>query len=342
MRRFPVICGPTAGGKSALALAVVRALTPATRITPVTPADASASSQPRDGGGAERAGAERIAAEVVSADAFQVFRGLDIGTAKPSPAERAATRHHLLDLVEPTEAFSVEQWLTQARRAIDDCRGRGVTPVVVGGTHLYVQALLHGLFEGPAPDAALRARLHAMDPAARRAELERVDPEAARRIHPADARRTVRALEVFTQTGTPISTLQRQWDDAPPRPDALLVVLDWGVEALSRRINARVRAMFDAGLVDEVRGLVAAGRLGPQAGQAIGYRQLVPLVSGPDAPGRARVLEALERVKIDTRRLAKNQRTWLNRLGRTPGVMRLACPLEDEAAAARRIVEALA
>jgi len=282
-RPFPVIAGPTAGGKSALAQALAGAIA-------------------RAGG----------AAEILSADAFQVYRGLDIGTAKPSAAERAATPHHLIDIRDPREAFSVDQWLRLANPLIDELRGRGVTPIVVGGTHFYIKALLEGLFEGPPADPAVRAELAALPLDTLRAELERADPAAAARLHPNDRRRTVRALEVYRRTGEPISAMQQQWD-AQRRPDARLIILDWPAQAINRRINARVRAMIDAGLIDEARALHDAGALGPQAREAIGYKQLIEHFEG-----RSSLDDAIERIKIDTRRFAKNQRTWLRRLSVAP------------------------
>jgi len=289
--KFPVICGPTAGGKTALAVAVARVF------------------------------AERGAAgEAISADAYQVYRGMDVGTAKPDDGERRGVRHHLIDCAEPTEAFTVHDWLAGANRLIAEVRARGGTPVVVGGTHLYIKALLEGLFEGPEPDEGLREELRGMGLPALRAELERVDPPAAERIHPNDDRRTIRALEVFRQTGTPISELQKQWDrEEAARPDAVLVTLQWPTEELNRRINARVRAMVEAGLLDEVRALHAAGRLGPQAREALGYKQLVAHLNG-----RCPLDDAVEKIKIETRRFAKNQRTWLRRLGSTPNAIALA------------------
>jgi tRNA dimethylallyltransferase len=278
--RFPVIVGPTAGGKSDLALALADRLAPA---------------------------------EIVSADAFQVYRGMDIGTAKPTIAERRGIPHHLIDLVEPTEAFTVSDWLTAADRCIAEITSRRCTPIVVGGTHLYIKAFLDGLFEGPDPDPALRESLRALGLPALRAELARIDPAAAARIHPNDERRTIRALEVFRQTGTPISALQRQWDANAGRDDCLLVGLDWPSELINPRINARVRSMMDRGLLEETRALWAAHRFGPQAAQALGYKQLIEHLEG-----RCSLDDAVEAIKIETRRFAKNQRTWLKRLRLTP------------------------
>lgn len=284
MHCFPVIAGPTAGGKSALGVEVAIAC--------------AALGRP---------------GEVVSADAYLVYRGMDIGTAKPTPHERAGVPHHLIDIVNPGDAFSVHDWLARADAAIADIRARGGTPVVAGGTHLFIKALLDGLFEGPGEDPALRAQLRELPAAELRRELERIDPAAAQRLHPNDIRRTIRAIEVYRATGTPISALQRQWDVAP-RDDRTLIVLDWPGEAINLRINARVRTMFDMGLVEEVRSLHERGLLRGQAGEALGYHQVVDYLEG-----RCTLDDAFERVKIDTRRLAKNQRTWLRRLRATPG-----------------------
>lgn len=288
--RYPVICGPTAGGKSSLAMALAEEL--------------------------HRRGA---GAEIVSADAFLVYRGMDIGTAKPSRDEVAAVPHHLVDIIEPTEPFGVAQWLALARSAIEAIKRRGRVPIVVGGTHLFIKALIDGLFEGPDPDPALRARLQALPSDELRSRLESVDPEAAQRIHPSDTRRTVRALEVYEQTGQTISSLQTQWDRQHPRdPGALLVILSWETAAINTRINARVRQMREQGLTSEARGLFEAGHLGPTSGQALGYKQLADHFRGLCSED-----DAYERIKIETRRFAKNQRTWLRRLQTTQGALTL-------------------
>ena len=315
-RRFCVIGGPTAGGKSALAMALARRL-------------AALGRRP----------------EIIAADAFQIYRGMDIGTAKPSPADRAEFPHHLIDVVSPTDRFTVDDWRRAAEGAIADIRRRDGLPIVVGGTHLYIKALLDGLFDGPPPDPALRAALAATPPAELRRELERADPVAAARIHPNDARRTVRALEVYRQTGRPISALQSQWDNAGTRADALLVTIYLPTDELNRRINARVRRMLADGLVAEIRALLAAGGLGPQAAEALGYKQLIPLLSLPEAARPdippALLDEAVERIKIETRRFAKNQRTWLRRLSATPGAIRIESPDAAGDEAVERIVGGL-
>ncbi len=289
---IPVIVGPTAGGKTTLAVRIAQYLAEQNR-----------------------------SAEIISADSVQIFRGMDIGSAKPDERERAGIPHHLIDVAEPEDRFTVHDWLAAAERAVAEIRSRGAVPIVVGGTNLYIKAFLDGLFEGPEPDEALREQLRALTQAERRAELERVDPAAAGRIHPNDERRTVRALEVFRQTGVPMSEHQKQWD-RQPRPGAVLLGLDWPIEAINRRINQRVKQMMEAGLLDEVRRL--GPRLGPQAREALGYKQLLRHLAGDWT-----LEEAVEQIKIETRRFAKNQRTWLRRLRATPG-SRWFCPHQEQ------------
>lgn len=297
--RFPVICGCTASGKSSLAVAVAQWLK-------------------RERG---------IASHILAADAFQIYRGMDIGTAKPDTSERGGVEHTLIDLVEPRERFTVDDWLSRAEAEIAACRAAGIVPIVVGGTHLYVKALMEGLFDGPPANEEIRARLGAMPREELRAMLERLDSPTAARLHANDTRRTIRALEVLELTGTPISEHQRQWQaQARGREDAVLVCLHWETEALNRRINERVRRMRAAGLLDEVRGLVESDALGPQSAEALGYKQLLPIVrrahgDGVWPPRSGDLDDAFERIKIDTRRFAKNQRTWLKQLRITPGAV---------------------
>ncbi|MFI4914944.1 MAG: tRNA (adenosine(37)-N6)-dimethylallyltransferase MiaA [Phycisphaerales bacterium JB060] len=304
--RIPVIAGPTAGGKTSLAIACAK-LAEARELVP------------------------RGAAQVISADAFQVYRGLDIASAKPSLEERQGVEHHLIDIIEPTEPFTVAQWLELTTQKIDEIESRGGWPIVVGGTHLYIKALIDGLFEGPPADEALRDQLRAMPAAERRAELERVDPKAAARIHPADERRTIRALEVFRLTGTPISDHQGQWDSGtnPLADRLLLVTLHWETQAINRRINARVKQMVEQGLVEETRRLLDSGNLGPQAGQALGTRQIAEALRNQSQSGFT-LTDAVERTKIETRRFAKNQRTWLRRLAAGPGQTPRRLPLHPD------------
>ena len=280
----PVIVGPTAGGKSALSIAVARAF-------------------------ADRG----HGTEIVSADSVQIFREMDIGSAKPTPDERTGVPHHLIDVVDPEDRYTVHDWLRDAERTCTEIHARNAVPIVVGGTNLYIKAFLEGLFEGPEPDEGVRAALQAIPEGERRAELERVDPAAAERIHPNDERRTVRALEVFRQTGVPITEHQRQWDRGA-RADARLFGLTWPTEPLSRRINARVKDMMADGLLDEVTRL--RDRLGPQAREALGYKQILAWLEGTD-PKITTLDEAFEKTKVLTRRFAKQQRTWLKRFTET-------------------------
>ena len=249
---------------------------------------------------------------------------------------RSGVPHRLIDIVEPDEPFTVSDWLARAEAVIDDLRSRGGTPVVVGGTHLYIKALLEGLFEGPASDPALRARLAAETPAALRERLAAVDPEAAARIHPNDLRRTIRALEVHAATGRPISEQQREWDAGRRRADALLVAVRWPTEEINQRINARVRRMMDEGLLEEVRGLSERGVLGEQARQGLGYRQLLEHLES-----HLSLDEAVERIKIETRRFAKNQRTWLRRLMAEGDRLWLEAPPADPEQWAQVVVKRL-
>ncbi len=277
--RLVVIVGPTASGKTSLALRLADAV--------------------------RRLGGE---AEIVSADSQQVYRGMDVGTAKASAAERARVAHHLLDVVTPSEEMTAARFAALADAAIAGIAARGRHPIVAGGTGLYVRALLHGLFEGPPADPALRARLEREGTAALHARLAGVDPEAAARIDANDLRRLVRALEVYELTGTPISAHQRAHDvrNAPRRYPARVVGLDPPRALLRRRIEERVDAMLAAGLIEEVRALAAAGHdLSRRAFDAIGYREV-----------RAHLVGALPReqiagaMKAATRRFARRQLAW--------------------------------
>ena len=284
LQRVIVILGPTAGGKSDLAMELAR----------------------------------RFGGELVSADSMQVYRGMDIGTAKPTAAERAEIPHHGIDLVDASEeGFTVARWLKVADAAIDDIRARGKVPIVVGGTNLYIRAFLEGLDEAPAADAAFRASLEAVPSAELHARLSAQDPSAAARLHPNDRRRITRALEIAHATGETASERRTAWNDAgvsPRRGDLFTVILDWPVEAINRRINARVRRMLDAGFVDEVAGLLARGGLCAQARAACGYQEMIAAIGDGSHPPRAGDLEdAAEQTKIRSRRLAKQQRTWLKR-----------------------------
>lgn len=257
--------------------------------------------------------ARRLGGQIVSVDSMKVYRRMDIGTAKPSAELRREVPHWCVDVVEPWEEYSVARFVEDADRAIETIGEAGGRPLAVGGTSLYLKGLLEGLFEGPSADPDLRRELKA-DIARRGApalhgDLATVDPVAAERIHPNDAKRIIRALEVYRTTGTPISELQRQWNAAGRRYNATLIGLRWQRDQQSRRINARVHRMVEAGLVEEVRALLDDPRgLSKQAAQAVGYAEMIDHLAD-----RCSLDEAVERIKINTRRLAKKQRTWHRR-----------------------------
>ena len=254
-----------------------------------------------------------VGGEIISADSMKVYREMDIGTAKPSAEQRQAVPHRLVDVADPGETFSTARWLRTAENAIADAHARGRTPIVSGGTPLYLKALLEGLFEGPAADAELRARLKAEADArgtpALHARLAQVDPAAAARIHPNDLRRITRALEVWELTGSPISELQSQWGRRHGRWRPLVVAVRRGGDDLTRRIEERVRRMIGAGLVEEVRRLAARpGGFGRGPRQALGYAEALEFLAG-----RLSEEELMPAIVAHTRQFARRQRTWLAR-----------------------------
>ncbi len=292
------VAGPTAAGKTAAALAIADAL-------PV---------------------------EIVSVDSALVYRGMDIGTAKPSAAERAQAPHHLIDILDPAQSYSAAQFLADATRLIEEIRARGRLPLLVGGTMLYFKALFEGLDAMPPADAAIRAALDAEAAAhgwpALHAELARIDPVTAARLPSGDAQRIQRALEVFRLTGRPISSFHRERGETPEAPP--LLALEPASRAwLHERIAQRFMQMLDAGLVDEVRRLRARADLHPglPSMRCVGYRQAWEALDADN-------LAALpERGIAATRQLAKRQLTWLRSMPRRET---LAC---DEAGAIARVVE---
>jgi tRNA dimethylallyltransferase len=296
MPRAMVLAGPTASGKSALAMAI----------------------------------AEQIPLEIVSVDSAQVYRGLDIGTAKPSAAERARVPHHLIDIVEPTEAYSAARFAADAVRLIGEIHARGRAALLVGGTMLYVKALIDGLDALPERDPAVRAALDARAAAhgwpALHAELAQVDPVTARRLQPNDGQRIQRALEVWHLTRRPLS--QAQGRRLQPGLKLPLLSLEPRSRAwLHERIAARFHAMLRDGLVDEVRALRARGDLRPElpSMRCVGYRQVWQALDAGDLSGLA------ERGIAATRQLAKRQLTWLRSLS----AQRVAC---DDAQAAAQVL----
>ncbi len=258
--------------------------------------------------------AERLGAEIVSLDSMALYRGMDIGTAKPSVDERCAIPHHLIDILNPSEEFSLAQYVEAAHAAIAAIRRRKREVLFVGGTPLYLKGMLRGIFEGPAADWNLRRQLEAeaarQEPGYLHRRLAEVDPEAANRLHANDTRRLIRAIEVHEKTGRPISDWQRQFDVAHPADQCRVFVLDWPREELYRRIDRRVESMFDAGLVDEVRHLMEDGPgLGPTASQGVGYREVLAHLRG-----ETDLAETLRLVQMHTRQFAKRQGTWFRSL----------------------------
>lgn len=275
------VVGPTASGKSALAVAL----------------------------------AQRLGGEVVSCDSMQIYRGMDIGTAKPTPAEMQNIPHHLLSIADPGEPFSVGDYIAAAGAAVREILGRGKLPIFCGGTGLYLDAFLRGgLPETPAADPALRAELMASataDGGARLyAQLIACDPESAAAIHPNNLRRVVRALEIFRLTGIPKSEWDRRSAALPRLYDARVIGLRFDSrELLCRRIDARVDAMLIAGLVGETRALAARGVFAASqtAAAAIGYKELLPYLTG-----ECDLAFAAAQIKIATHRYAKRQMTWFS------------------------------
>lgn len=274
------LTGPTAGGKTAAALALSR----------------------------------QINAEIVSMDSMAVYRDMDIGTAKPTPDEQADVRHHLIDIVEPHQEFSVSEYIEHAALAVDDILTRGKVPLFVGGTGLYLRSLLRGVFEGPEADWAIRAELEQLAEDSGNEvlhqKLAKVDPVTAQKLHPNDRRRIIRAIEVFRLTGKALSTFQNHnplplsdrpaavyWID-PPR--------DW----LHKRINRRVDLMMEQGLLDETKRLLQRKpTVGRTARQGLGYRELISHLEN-DVP----LSSAVEEIKAGTRQFAKRQHTWFRHL----------------------------
>jgi len=258
--------------------------------------------------------AERLGADIVSMDSMAVYRGMDIGTAKPTPDERQRVAHHLIDLVEPHESFSLARYLDGARECVLEIRARQREVLFVGGTPLYLKGLLRGIFSGPPADEAFRRRMDELarreGPEALHRRLVQVDPPTAQRLHPNDTRRIIRALEVFEQTGRPISHYQQQFARGLPAEACRVFVLDWPGEQLRWRIEARVDSMFRRGLVDEVRRLLALQRpMSRTARQALGYREVIEHLQGERS-----LAQTVELVKLHTWRFSRRQRTWFRSL----------------------------
>lgn len=276
-----VICGPTASGKTALAVEL----------------------------------ALRHHGEVVSADSMQIYRRMDIGTAKPTQAEMRGVPHHMLDVADPEEDFSVARYVDMAAKCVDDILSRGKLPILAGGTGLYIDSLLSGRTFAPfQPDSPLRGQLEEQlrreGGAAMLARLAQVDPDSAARLHPNDEKRIVRALEVYQSTGKTITQHNLETQAIPPRYDALTLALAFERrEDMWSRIDRRVDQMMDQGLVAEVQGLLDSGVPAKcTAMQAIGYKEMAAaLLSGGD------VRAAAEEIQLRSRQYAKRQLTWFKR-----------------------------
>ena len=276
-----VICGPTASGKTALAVEL----------------------------------ALRHHGEVVSADSMQIYRRMDIGTAKPTPEEMGGVPHHMLDVADPEEDFSVARYVDMAAKCVDDILSRGKLPILAGGTGLYIDSLLSGRTFAPfQPDSPLRGQLEEQlrreGGAAMLARLAQVDPDSAARLHPNDEKRIVRALEVYQSTGKTITQHNLETRAIPPRYDALTLALAFEQrEDMWSRIDRRVDQMMDQGLVDEVQRLLDSGVPAKcTAMQAIGYKEMAAaLLSHGDVSAGA------EEVKLRSRQYAKRQLTWFRR-----------------------------
>lgn len=278
--RLAVLCGPTAVGKTAVAVAL----------------------------------AERMGAEIVAADSRTVYRGADVGTAKPTMSERRRVRHHLLDVIDPGETFTLADYQRLARQALADIRARGLLPLLVGGTGLYIRAVVDDLSLPPVPpDHALRAALEAEEsvhgPGRLHARLAILDPAAAARIHPRNLRRVIRAMEVVLRTGRPISTQQRQGGGGVVAGTVAMVGLTMERTQLYGRVDARVEAQLASGLEEETRRLLDQGvPLAAPIMQALGYKEIAGWLMGSYD-----VEEAVRRLKRNTRRYAKRQLTWFRR-----------------------------
>lgn len=280
-RKLIVVCGPTASGKTALSIGL----------------------------------AKRFSGEVVSADSMQIYRGMDIGTAKVTKAEMQNIPHHMIDIADPSEDYSVSRYVEEADAAVRGILSRGRLPIVAGGTNLYIDSLIAGLdFAEKAEDAALRESLNKQyDDMGGEAMLEHLrgfDPERAAKLHPADKRRIVRAVEIYILTGETITRHDEETKKRPKRYDAVKIALTFADRAvLYDRINARVDKMVSDGLFDEVKGLLDSG-LSPESTsmQAIGYKEPAAYFRGEMSKD-----ETIELIKLSSRRYAKRQLTWLRR-----------------------------
>jgi tRNA dimethylallyltransferase len=255
--------------------------------------------------------ARRVGGQILSIDSMKVYRRMDIGTAKPNCERRQIVKHHLIDIVEPSEPFSVGRYVELADQTITELQNQPRPIIAVGGTAMYIRALIEGIFEGPVADPKIRQRLkeEAATQSGREslhARLCQVDPEAGQRIHGNDLKRIVRALEVYELTGKPISSFHTHFRTGQYRHNWQFIGLRRDKEEAARRINKRVKTMIEMGLVEEVKSLLAEPKgLSKQAAQAVGYAEIIEHLQG-----KIELNDAMEKIKINTRRLAKAQRTW--------------------------------
>ena len=306
MNNIICIAGPTASGKTALAVAL----------------------------------AKELNGEVVSCDSMQVYKRMDIGTAKPTPEEMQGIPHHMIDVAEPWEDFSVSRYCEMAAPIVDDIISRGKTAIIAGGTGLYMDSLIRGSAFAPFPSTGVRERLEAQADAegmeAMLSRLRAVDPDSAARLHLSDRKRIIRALEVFLETGETITEHNRKTQAVPPRYTPLWLGLDFSERGeLYRRIDLRVGKMLEMGLIEEIQSLLDSGI--PEkatAMQAIGYKEFVDALDG-----RCTIEEAADQVRQSSRRYAKRQLTWFRRNPRIHWILREAGETEREILeSARRIV----
>jgi tRNA dimethylallyltransferase len=276
--RIAVICGPTGVGKTSVAIEV----------------------------------ASVLGAEIISADSMQIYRYMDIGTAKPSALEQARIPHHMIDIADPDELFDAQQYANAGRKIISELAEQGIPVLVAGGTGLYIRALLHGLFQAGSGNSTLRRSLQEEMATKGTSELYHrlceCDPKSAAKIHPHDAFRIIRAIEIYETTGQPISAWRQEHQQAPPLFDVLKIGLSRQREVLYERINHRVDLMVEEGLVDEVKSLLNRGYT-PELKtlQSIGYRHMTNFFGGCLSWD-----DTLQILKRDTRRYAKRQMTWFN------------------------------
>lgn len=263
--------------------------------------------------------AQRIDAEIISLDSMAVYRSMDIGTAKPTPEQTAVVPHHLIDILDPNEEFSVASYIERAAVCVNGLQSRGKEALFVGGTPLYLKALLRGMFEGPPADWEFRREVEqeiaevGLD--ALHDRLKQVDPLSASKLPRGDVRRIVRALEVYKLTGRPISHWQMQFDEGRAAEECKVFVLDWPREVLHQRIDVRVHGMFERGLIEEVRDVQTRFEtLSRTALQAVGYREVIEYLDARRVGDDSSLEETIERVKTRTRRFAKRQGTWFRSL----------------------------